>query len=274
MYIAIDIGGTKTIVSGFSELSIDSLIFEKLIPTGRNYSELIEKIFTEIDQNKTGKINGIGISHVGEIDKVKGECNFSSNLPEFMHQPIRKQFEEKYKTKVVLENDLVCGSIAEAEFGYGKNYKRSFYFTASTGIGGGFVYKINGQRFVEQAEIGHWVIKGDGLDSPSGQIDILESYVGGRSMEKRFLKRPEDIDDLLIWEQQVKYIAVAIVNSIVVFNPEVIILGGSMILNNEYVKKKVIIEVKDQLRAKALPIIKISEIGKQVVVYGALALLK
>ncbi len=273
MYIAIDIGGTKTIISGFKKLEPNSIVFTKNIPTGKNYEALKKELFLAIKSN-TKKVDGIGISHCGIVDKEKGMCDTSTNLPEFEKKPIVQDFKKEFKCDVKIENDLVCGGIAEAEFGFGKTYNRVYYFTASTGIGGAFVYKVNGKRYIEQIESGHFVIKGEGLDSPTGQIDVLESYVGGRSMEKRFLKKPEEIDDLLLWEKQITYLATAVVNSIVMLHPEIVVLGGGMIEENEYVRKKLQIEIAEELRAREMPIIKITSMGKSVVVNGALALFK
>ncbi|MDQ6986117.1 MAG: ROK family protein [Candidatus Dojkabacteria bacterium] len=275
MYIAIDIGGTKTIVSGFSEVDPSQLVFSSMFSTDRNFDNHIKKIREVIKNNLNDqKIEGIGISHVGILDKNKEKCIDSNNLAEFVNKPIKKLIAKDFTDNVRLENDLVCGALAEATFGYGMNYDKVLYFTVSTGIGAAFAYKIGNNINVVQIEAGFFSIKGIGLPHPSGQVDIIESYVGEKSMEERFLKRPEEIQDLLLWEKQVGYLSTAVINSLIMFNTDVLVLGGGMIENNEYLREKLIINIESGMMQKKLPTIKVSKMGKSVAVNGALSLLK
>lgn len=273
MYIAIDIGGTKTIINGYEKLDPATLVFSHIFKTGLSFDQMLDTLTTIIDDNASDNVSGIGIAHVGVIDQATKECVFSINLPTFERKPLVKHLEERYKTEVLIDNDLVCGGRAEAIFGVGKSYDSSIYFTVSTGVGGAFVYKADGGHRVVQIEAGQFAIKGVGMPNGAGQVDTIESYVGGRSMEQRFLRKPEDIKDLLLWENQVSYLATAVINCIIMFSPDIFILGGGMIENNDYLREKLIIEAQKGLKIKPFPTVKISRMGKNVVVHGALSLL-
>ena len=58
------------------------------------------------------------------------------------------------------------------------------------------------------------------------------------------------------------------------FHPNVLIFGGGIIENNEYVRQKIQNEINSQVRGVKIPPIEISQFGDKVGVYGALALLK
>jgi predicted NBD/HSP70 family sugar kinase len=273
MYFAIDIGGTKTIINGYKDLDLDTLVFSEMLKTDRNFESHINRLRKIIELHSEDSVDGIGLAHVGIIDKEKQICVDSANLPEYINKPIIKLLSRGLTNNTYIENDLVCGALAEAKFGYGKNYERLLYFTASTGIGAAYAYKVDNKTYVQQIEAGFFVIKGMGLSHQSGQVDIIEAYVGGKSMEERFLSKPEDIQDLLLWENQVDYLTTAVVNSLVMFNTDVLVLGGGMIENNEYLKEKLIQKIKIELVTKSLPAIKVSQMKKSVAVNGALALL-
>ena len=274
MYIAIDIGGTKTRILGFKEIDLDTQIFSQVIDTDKSYIKHKKNIFKAIDSSVSKKIKGIGISMTGVIDSEKGKVLISVNLPGFQKKPILKDFKEKYKTDVKIENDTACAALAESLFGWGKNYEKTLYFTVSTGLGATFVYKHNGKFNIKPTELGHQVIKGSGIKCVCGQLDCIDSYIGGRSLETRFLKPPKDLNNLLLWESELKYLVTAVVNGIVIFDPDVLILGGGMIEKNDYVKEKLIAEIGHQLRVREVPTIKISKMATFVAANGALALLK
>lgn len=271
MYIGIDVGGTKTTIGIYENLEKIEPIFHVVFLTDKNFNEFYPKL-KEILELQTRKMNikGIGISHTGPIDIERKVCITSANLPDFVNKPLVKNLKKDFNTEVYIENDLVCGAKAEAIFGQGRIYNNSLYFTASTGMGGAYVYKDSiGQVQTQQIEAGFFVIKGNGLRGK--QLDMLESYAGGASMEQRFLRKPEEIKDLLFWEEQVKYIATGVINSAVMFNPEIIILGGGIIESNDYVREKLIIEVKNGLVIQDFPVIKISQFKKDGPMIGALS---
>lgn len=277
MFVAIDIGGTKTVVKGFSTVEISSTLFTVELPTGRSYKTLLEKVFDVILANSRGaRVEGIGIAHCGIIDRELGMCTLSVNLPEFQNKPIVVDFANRFNTRVEIANDLICGCLAESRFGFGQTYNKLLFFTASTGIGGAFYYRLSGQEYIVQAELGQMLVKTpatfSSADGTTGLVS-LESLAGGKSMEERLVMQSASSDDLLLRESQSLYLSTALVNGIVMFNPEIVVLAGGIIEHSDYLTRKLQQETAKQLAVRGLPPVKTTQMGRDVVVNGALALL-
>src|SRR3990172_9660664 len=106
MYIAIDIGGTNIRLA--TTTSLDNPVFENRIQFGNTHSfdEIFENIVRYLD-NLDSKIDGIGISVPGGIDDAKSMVIKGHNIPEFNGKPIKDPLVNRYKCKVVLDNDAV-----------------------------------------------------------------------------------------------------------------------------------------------------------------------
>ena len=109
--------------------------------------------------------------------------------------------EHDFKTKVLLNNDAACSVVGESCFGVGKNGERILYITISTGMGGAFVKKDGNKMYIIPVEIGHTIVDLHGKICKCGQKGCIGAYAHGHGLEERFLTKPENIDDLRIWEE-------------------------------------------------------------------------
>lgn len=275
MYIAIDIGATNTRIISFRDISLESEVKGERFPTDKDFEKGYTNIVEAIKKVSEGdRVDTIAISHVGSLNKEKTLMVGSANLPSYAQKPLKENLEKEFSCAVILENDSICAGLAEYAFGEYKEKGRFAYMTISTGMGALFVKKVGETLHIIMADVGHVMVIGDRRECTCGQIDCIEAYASGKSFTKRFLKEAENIDDLRIWERAVEYLAISAVNFITMFRPEVLIFGGGMIENNEYIREKLQYEIQSQLRGTIVPIIAISNFGDKVGVYGALALLK
>lgn len=275
MYIAIDIGASNTRVISFSNLTLESEIKSLRFPTDPNFEKGYENLVNAIKEvSSEEKINAIEISHVGAVSLDKKMMTSSANLPSYAHKPLVDSLEKEFQTKVNLENDSICAGMAEFAFGEYKDTDRMAYMTISTGMGAVIIKKIESSYQVLMADVGHILVLGEGRKCTCGRIDCIEAYASGRALGRKFGGDAANIDDLLLWEKAVEYLAISSVNLITMFDPKVLIFGGGMIENNDYVREKIQYEIKSQLRGIDVPPIVISQFGDKIGVYGALALLK
>ncbi|HXS14792.1 MAG TPA: ROK family protein, partial [Candidatus Saccharimonadales bacterium] len=219
-------------------------------------------------------MEAIEISHVGAVSEDKTLMLSSANLPSYVKKPLVEKLKEEFQTKVALENDSICAGLSEFAYGEYKGTDKMAYMTISTGMGAVIIKQVGDSYQVLMADVGHITVIGDGRFCTCGKTDCIEAYASGKSLGTRFGGDAAKIDDLLIWEKAVEYLAISSANLITMFHPNVLIFGGGIIENNEYVRQKIQDEIKSQMRVATMPPIAISTFGDKVGVYGALALLK
>lgn len=122
-----------------------------------------------------------------------------------------------------VKNDASVVGLGEAVFGAGKNRRIVVYMTVSTGVGGARIVagKIDESTF--GFEPGHQILSIDNKQT-------LEDMVSGRSFEERYQKKPYEVNEREAWEDAARVLALGLYNTTVHWSPDVIVLGGPMII--------------------------------------------
>ena len=231
MYLLFDIGGTKMRIA----VSKDGESFAEpnIVSTPQDFEEGI-LTFQEIakELTKGEKIEAIAGGIAGPLDKEKTMLLNSPNIPGWIKKPLKGELEKVLAAPVSLENDAALVGLGEAVYGAGKGSRIAVYITVSTGVGG--------SRFVDGKidtsamgfEPGHQIINFDDKTMCPGckRQGHLEGYVSGTAVELKYGKKPYEIKDLEIWDELAKLLAIGLNNTIVHWSPDVVVLGGSMIV--------------------------------------------
>lgn len=193
----------------------------------------------------------------------------SPNLNDWIGKPLKNDIEARLQAPIYIENDAALVALGEATFGAGKGSDIVAYITVSTGVGGARI--VNGK--IDQRtlgfEPGHQII-----DFQNGKT--LENLISGRALEEEMHKPAKEITDPDVWEKLAKILAVGINNVVVHWSPQVVVLGGSMIVGNPSIPlDSVEKHLREILRIfPELPMIKKGELGDLGGLWGALAFLK
>lgn len=270
MIICIDIGGGTTRI-GFS---IDKKTFDKIVkfPTFDDFQDQINRMILEI-KNLTPNPEKIIIAAAGAVDRKNGiiikwgqkTCWWGQKV----FKILRKTFPE---VKLAMDNDANIGALGEAVLGAGKNYSLVGYVTFSSGIGGCMIVnkKIVDHKFgIEPA---HQIVNFKETDAWScGQKGCFEAYASGTAFKKIFGMPAEKCEDQTVWDRYAKLAAVGIANLLVLWSPEVLVIGGG--LSNKF--DKFIEPLKKEL-ISLLPIFEVPQIVKSELdepgLYGGLVL--
>jgi predicted NBD/HSP70 family sugar kinase len=221
MYILFDIGGTKMRLA----ISRDGKGFDKpkVVKTPTDFSEaisLIKKTALELSEGKEIKAAAGGVR---ALARTKDTLRNQPHFPMWVDEPLKSELEKALHAPVYLENDSAMVGLGEATSGAGKGYKIVAYVTVSTGVGGARivdgVIDVSSQGF----EPGNQII------NLGGTAAYLETCISGPSLEKRLGKKPCEIADPAVWEEEAELLAVGLNNVSVFWSPDVIVLGGSMI---------------------------------------------
>lgn len=248
-----------------------------------NLDNLIAKINNEWSNFN---IKAIGIGCPGPLDIRNGIIINPPNLKGWEGFKIKNYFEKHFKLPVTVNNDANVAGYCEAKIGAAAGAESVYYLTLSTGIGGGFIYKgeiVSGFNSIT-AEVCNMIINED-VHSHSGlNRGGLEGQCSGLAIARVASEKfGVDVSTKYVFDEAergnkiCKYIlnnwtinvAKAISNIIVTVDPEVIVLGGSVMLNNRSYLSKIIKEVKLRVFEGINIQIKIAEIGDDTGLIGA-----
>ena len=238
-----------------------------------------------------GPLAGIGLSVAGPVDIARGVLVTPPNMA-FRDVPLTLPLSHLFHCPVRMGNDCHAGVLGEMCHGRGRGRSDVVYLTISTGIGAGVV---SGGRVIlgrtgNAAEVGHFHVDSTyDLRCGCGRAGHWEGYASGRSLpwffgewcryharphwgpdtaEEIFASARQGDDDVLrfVWELA-RINARGISDVIVAYDPEIIILDGSVIRQNADLLLPAIVESVD--RYLPLPEIVLSSLEGNAPLLGA-----
>lgn len=275
-YILFDIGGTKTRVARAETL--DSFDTPIKFETPETFREGMDALFAAIETLAPhGGITGIAGGIRGPLNHEKTGIVSEIKLTDWVGRNIVQALEERYKAPVILENDTALVGLGEATFGAGKGYDIVAYHTVSTGVGGARF--VNGKLDVASIgfEPGHQELDIDRSIFGHHIKHTLENLISGTALEKRRGKKPFEISqDDHVWDELAGYLAFGLKNTIMYWSPEIIVLGGSMVVGNPRILLADIERHTKEALGDLLPCPKIVDatLKDEGGLYGAMALLR
>lgn len=305
VYIAIDIGGTRTRVACYPETGHEPLYINR-IHTHDNDKPILERIIDLVESSWPNNSNvlGIGAAAPGPVDPFAGIVIEAPNIPEWDHLPLKKILEERFNVPVKLGNDANLAALGEWKFGAGRGHHHLIYITVSTGIGGGIIVDDKLLLGIQglAAELGHITILPDGPVCSCGHPGHLEALASGTAITQwvadelkqgassilsnvstlsaqKIADAARNNDKLARsgFSRAGKYLGIAIANFLHIFNPSAIIIGGGVSQSGDLLIKPLEQTLKEHiLSPKYLNELSIgvSPLGDDVGLMGALALLQ
>ena len=243
----------------------------KIVSTPVSNFEEGMRIFWEVAEQLTGgeKIEAVAGGVAGTLDKEHSVLLRAPNIPGWVGKPLKKRLEEVFHVPVHLENDAALAGLGEATTGAARGYGIVAYVTVSTGVGGVRIIDGKIDRNAMGFEIGHQVINYD------GQARTLEECVSGSGFLRRFGKLPQDMADQTVWEKTAELLAVGLHNTLLHWSPDVLVLGGPLILQSPFPFDVFSKHFNESVRSvfACVPEVKKAELGEKSWLYGALAFL-
>ena len=281
--LAVDLGGTNLRAAIVHREG--ALHHRKSVRTPRTKKEALDQMISLLSELKdeAGRnewhVLGVGVSTGGRVDFEKGEIvDSTALLPEWQHVPLRDILQSTLQLPVCVDNDGNCAALAEQMFGKGRAISNFIALVLGTGIGGGVVVEnkiLRGARNAA-AELGHISIHYDGPQCSCGNRGCIELYASGSGLArlaKELLKSgtiklegmPEDqitpqaLADAAqkgnavarqLVEQAGALLGVAVAGLLNTFNPERVILSGSLTNIGELYLKP----FRETVRARAMTV--------------------
>lgn len=127
-----------------------------------------------------------------------------------------------------------AAALGEHQWGNAQDLETFIYLTVGTGIGGGGLVKGQPIHGLLHPEMGHILVPHDlSVDPFPGccpfHKDCLEGLASGFAMEKRWQQKGASLpEDHPAWALEANYLAMGLVNFILMLAPERIIIGGGV----------------------------------------------
>ncbi len=243
-------------------------------------NEAVEAALREA--HRTGdRVIGIGHADVGQVDAEEECIVVSSVAPDWRDVPLRKILAKKFGIPVFIQNVSNTMVLAEAWWGSGKGMKDILYVYLGTGIG--VAYYHNGEVLSGATnglgELGHTIVDKDGPMCECGSRGCLEAIAGGKAIVRRVrdfiesgvrsvvsdpahyhlqklslddvVKAAQEGDKLCITvlDEATEYLSIGVVNAVNLFNPDMVIFGGTLARSHDLV----IDSIKRSIKARCLP---------------------
>lgn len=251
-YLCIDIGGTSVKYGVYSRNK--GFLMENSFPTkawlgGASIINRTIMVASQIIEKNTD-IAGICISTAGMVDCGTGSISYASSLiPEYTGMPVKEIFEQKFSLPCEVENDVNCAALAEYNCGAAKDASSCLCLTIGTGIGGAFVK--NGKVFHgfsgSGCEVGYMFLP-DGVFQDIASTSALVRKVAERKKMSASSLSGKKIFDLAKNNDQIcleeidrisAYLGMGIANICYVLNPEIVVLGGGIMVQKELLYDKI-----------------------------------
>ena len=250
-YITFDIGGTE-IKSGVINDKLEFLE-KQSVPTKSDLSAsyIVDQCFELINfYLEKYEIEGVCISTAGMVDVEKGEIYFSSNLiPNYIGTNFKTLIKNHYNLKCEVENDVNCAGLAEACIGNGVDHNIVFCTTIGTGIGGSIIMNkeiFHGSSF-SAGEVGYMQVMGEEfqmlgssrvlVNKVSEMKNIPAKNLNGKKIFE--MAKNGDEDCLIAIDEMCEVIGYGLANICYLLNPGVIVIGGGITNQEDYLLEKI-----------------------------------
>lgn len=274
-YVLFDIGGTNTQVAVSEDLREFGEVVK--LKTPKKFDDGIKEIVAAVKKLTKSEVRGMAGGIRGVLNSDKTELAHDEKLSDWIEEPLLETLEQKLKTKVYLENDAAMVGLGEATYGAGEGHEIVVYHTVSTGVGGVKIENGAIDQYAEGFEPGHQILDIDHTILGEEIEPTLENLVSGTAVAERMGIKPEEIDqEDAIWDQLAYFLAHGLRNSILYWSPDVIVLGGSMIIGDPRILLDDIVKHTNQVVGDIVPcpLILDAKLGDKAGLYGAMALLQ
>ena len=218
MIVAVDTGGTKTLIALFDESG--RIVEEFKFPTPANTADYIQTLTKELhDHYGHLTVDAVVVAMPGIVkDGVAIWCN---NLK-------WKNFDVGAALKgvlgdapVLVENDANLAGLAETRQ-LDDIPPLCLYVTISTGIGSGIITDGTIHHALRASEIGRTLVEFD------GQVREWETFSSGKAIYRTYGQYARDITSERTWYHIADRISRGFLATIPVLQPDVIVIGGSI----------------------------------------------
>ena len=304
LYVGVDLRKDSVMMAviNFKGQLIDETTVDFLMDNDpRSLDRLCDVIQNFIRARKIArdKVLAVGVNISGRVNSQTG---YSYSYFFVEEQPLTMLLEERLGTTVYIENDTRAATYGEYMYGDAHSEKTMLYINASWGLGLGMI--IDGKIFYGKSgfsgEFGHFPLLDNEIICRCGKRGCLETGASGSAVHRIFMEKlaqkrvsmlsdkynrgeqilledilealgQEDVLAIEVMETVGHTLGKAMAGLINLFNPDLIVLGGTLAVAKDYIMlplKSAINKYSLQLVNKDTTI-KLSKLGEKAGAVGA-----
>lgn len=218
MLVAVDTGGTKTLIALFGD---DGHVRETIkLPTPKLQTEYVELVKTTLQKNFAElEVDAVAIALPGIVKN--GVALWCNNL-KWKNFDAASAFKNTLgQAPIFIENDANLAGLAEARSIH-PIPTSMLYVTISTGIGTGIITEGMIDPALRFSEGGRTIVEF------RGEMLEWEQFASGKAIYKYFGKYARDITAKSDWDAIADRISRGLLATIPILQPEIIVIGGSI----------------------------------------------
>lgn len=275
MFVGVDLGGTNVRAA----IEVNGEIHaarRNAFNTMGSLEDTIRDLIDFIRPSVQRGVNGIGIGVPSVVDVNEGIVYNAMNIPSWERVPLKRILEDAFSIPVSVNNDVNCFVLGEHRFGVLKGFRNVVGMACGTGLGLGVI--IKNSLYL-------------GNNCGAGEIGLLpyldhtlEYYASGNffsafhdmtAVEAHERARANDPVALALWAKFGVHFAQAIKNVVLTFDPEAVVLGGSVSKAYPFFAESMNVALKDFPFSESMKRLKIFRSqNENVALLGAAALLR
>jgi len=241
--VGVDLGGTNVRAGLVRNGKIIRLHTQKISSRARQ-EVVVDEVCEAITAVLTPGVRGIGIGVPSLVDN--GVVYSVNNIPSWRAVPLQKILKRRFAVPVFVNNDANCFALGELHFGVGRGYQNLVGLIVGTGLGAGVI--INGRLY-------------SGSNGGAGEIGAIawrdkdfEHYCSGRFFQREFGLEGAILQQRAAGgDRQAQAMLAAfgddfanvIMALLYAYDPEIIVLGGSVIKAYPYYEER----MREKLKA-------------------------
>lgn len=283
----IEAGGTKIVCAiGAGPQDLCAKVSIPTTTPEQNFAEIIQFF----RQHPEYPIEALGIASFGPIDPNPQSSTFGHILetPKFHWSQVDfvGAMRQHLAVPIGFDTDVNGAALGEHCWGAAQGLDTFLYLTVGTGLGGGGMMNGKLMHGLLHPEMGHMLLPHNLDQDPFGGAcpfhqDCLEGLASGVAIEQRWGQKGNRLPpDHPAWVLEAHYLALGLVNLILICSPQRIILGGGVMDQTQLfplIRTKVQASLKSYVKMPAIlntieTYIVPPHLGNQAGILGAIAL--
>ena len=273
--LGIDYGGTHT---KFLLVSPDGEeLARETAPTG-SVEELGERVERFLG---SASADAFGLTVAGTLDSATGVVGRSANLPWLDGTAPAEALSARLGIPGTAVQDGEAAALAEARLGAGRGSDDVFVVALGTGIAGAHVSRGSVRRGAHGAagEVGHMRVAANGVLCSCGQLECLETAIGGHQLAARWIDRggagaagatavdvvraAESGDEFAraALDDAAQALGRAVLEVSALIDPELIVIGGGLARSPEWTVHPAIEMARANATFHTVPEIRLATLG-------------
>ena len=228
MIIGVDLGGTN-IRAGLIENGVITSVNQALLTDKDSVQKTLSQLISIIAPLIQPGVEGIGVGVPSVVDVENGIVYDVINIPSWKKVELKNILETEFKIPVRINNDVNCFALGEHLYGQAKAFSSFVALALGTGLGAGII--INNELYAGNncgaGEIGSlpYLDKDFEFYTSSSFFESIYSTSAMKTHKDALKGDPKALD---IWAEYGFHFGNVIKAVVYTFDPEAIILGGSI----------------------------------------------